>query len=360
MRAEFSRYIICVLFFSVLACTSSLAQVPVQPLVQPSPKELADAMQGMANSLLDRFDNMPSIKFLLQEDNRFYDKTGGLHALAFYDPNTKIIYVNPGYTSRASYLQMVDTVKHELIHAWVHWRGLLDNVGGGHNEAFIRKAIELQIDLDPTLTKFPEARAIYERLTRSANRFREEKERGRGATIIFRDRDPSKDEGFYGQDIFEFRFVTFSYDVRGESTVKSQEQQLYKVLAKPQVGEMYLWRDQNWRVYAITGSIVWLTEANVKTATKLIPFQKGTHEWYFQVPADMQWYAITLPRTGRFSVQQKGGSQNYAIQGSGINNSFNLPSGADVEISINGGEVLYIMATRRTNASIEIRFKLKD
>ena len=132
MKPQSFKHLLAILFFTVVACTSSVAQV-AQPLVRPSAREVADAMQGMANNLLSRFDNMPGVKFLLREDSRFYDANGGLHALAFYDPNTKLIYVNPGYTSKATYLQMVDTVMHELIHAWVHWRGLLDNVGGGHN-----------------------------------------------------------------------------------------------------------------------------------------------------------------------------------------------------------------------------------
>jgi hypothetical protein len=62
--------------------------------------------------------------------------------------------------------------------------------------------------------------------------------------------DPSKDEGAFGHNIYEFWYVSDTNNVNERYTVKQ----------KPRIGERYVWRNQSWKIYAITGSRVWLTK----------------------------------------------------------------------------------------------------
>lgn len=252
-----------VLVICVLTCNKALAQ-DTERLVELSDKDFEAAMQGMGDEFLDRFDNMPSIRFVLKEDSRFY-KNGQLHALAFYtrDENRKpVIYVNPGYTNRASYKQMVNTVFHELIHAWVDWRKIGDRVAEGHGEAFIRKALEIGINIDSTLAAFPEARAIYNRLTgisigRNGSRKTDDNSSDSSGP---RRRGDSIEDKDYGQDVYDFKFVTAAYDDENRKFITNY---LLKVKSKPKIGSRYTWQDESWRVYLIQDTTIWLTEANI-------------------------------------------------------------------------------------------------
>lgn len=120
-----------------------------------------DALQYTADQLLPLFDNMPSVRVKVGNDPHF--KTS--KALAFWRQHEKTIYIRPDYFKGAEPDDLVDTLKHELIHVWTDWKGFYTDKDGGHGEAFIRKAISLGINLRGTLAIYPGAREIYNRLT---------------------------------------------------------------------------------------------------------------------------------------------------------------------------------------------------
>src|SRR5437868_2118558 len=89
----------------------------------------------IADDLLPLFDNMPSVKVIVEYCEYAYAKPQ-----AFYNGNIHIM------TSHGS--KLTNTLKHELTHAWVHWKGYPpDPRVGGHCEHFMRKAEEVGCDL---------------------------------------------------------------------------------------------------------------------------------------------------------------------------------------------------------------------
>lgn len=60
--------------------------------------------------------------------------------------------------------------------------------------------------------------------------------------------DPDREEGAFGNNVFEFWYVSGDH----------REAQRYTMKERPQVGRCYSWRDRSWRIYTVTGSRVWL------------------------------------------------------------------------------------------------------
>jgi hypothetical protein len=122
-------------------------------------------LQAAVNNLLYLFDHMPAVPVQVKHDDYFLRKPG---VLAFYRPRTKQIVVKPDYLRDAQMPDVIDTLKHELIHAWLHWKGI-DEFGefldDGHSEWFIKKALEIGVDVEFLLTT-PEAVNIYNRVAR--------------------------------------------------------------------------------------------------------------------------------------------------------------------------------------------------
>lgn len=123
----------------------------------------------MADVMLPLFDNMPRVLLAVKDDAAFHKDPSPL--AVYLSPN---ILINPNHPPTSSFNNLKDTICHELIHAWLHWKGL-DRVGefldDCHNEWFVRKALEinkmnidgLKVDVEFLLTT-PKAIDIYNRV----------------------------------------------------------------------------------------------------------------------------------------------------------------------------------------------------
>jgi hypothetical protein len=234
-----------------------------QPAVQITDKEYEAMLQGMADKVLYKFNSMPSIRFVLKDDPYFY-KNGKLHALAFYTRDERgkpVIYVNPAYHKESKTLSLTETVFHELIHAWVDWKGLSSNVGGGHNEAFLKKAIEFNLELSGTLATFPEAREIYDRLIKNRGIARGKDDSG------LKGCEPWTSVGCFGKNIYQYQF----FDQINVNEYKFKESRLFIIGDLPKLGSTFSWQElfpgKTWRVHSISGSVIQILEVKVGAST---------------------------------------------------------------------------------------------
>jgi|ERR1043165_1492680 hypothetical protein len=118
-------------------------------------------LQKTANELLYLFDNMEPVLVVCMDNPKFKEQP---ECGAFYSYAKKTIYFNPEFVKEADFqTEVVPSIKHELIHAWLHRKGI-DQMGKefapGHNEWFVRKAVELGLDV-LYLIKTPEAMHLY-------------------------------------------------------------------------------------------------------------------------------------------------------------------------------------------------------
>ena len=125
--------------------------------------------QDMADAMLPLFDNMPQVVVLVEDHQVF---TRDPFPLAVYrHPN---IIINPSHARTCSYDEIQETLCHELIHAWLSWKGLEGRgelLDEGHDELFVKKALEinkkriesLSVDVDYLLAT-PKAVNIYNRV----------------------------------------------------------------------------------------------------------------------------------------------------------------------------------------------------
>lgn len=125
--------------------------------------------QDMADEMLPHFDNMPQVVVLV-EDNEVFHRDP-YPAAVYSCPN---ILIDPRYAMICSYNDMQGTICHELIHAWLDWKGLLgrgEHLDEHHSELFVKKALEinqkkirnLNVDID-YLLKTSEDVDIYNRV----------------------------------------------------------------------------------------------------------------------------------------------------------------------------------------------------
>jgi hypothetical protein len=126
-------------------------------------------LQAMADVMLPLFDNMPRVLLVVRDDEAFHTYPQPLAVYSY--PR---ILINPTHPSTSSFNDLKGTICHELIHAWLNWKGL-DRKGEfldeHHNEWFIKKALEinqmnvdgLKVDVEYLLTN-PKAIEIYTRL----------------------------------------------------------------------------------------------------------------------------------------------------------------------------------------------------
>lgn len=113
--------------------------------------------QEMADAMLPLFDNMPQVVVLVQDHEAFQREP--FPAAIYAWPN---IVINPSHARTCSYEEMQDTICHELIHAWMHWKGVATGefLDTHHDEWFVKKALEinqkkidsLNVDVDYLLT----------------------------------------------------------------------------------------------------------------------------------------------------------------------------------------------------------------
>jgi hypothetical protein len=125
--------------------------------------------QDMADEMLPLFDNMPQVVVLV-EDNEVFHRDS--YPVAVYShPN---ILINPRFAMICSYTDIKGTICHELIHAWLCWKGLVgrgEHLDEHHSELFLKKALEinrkrirdLSVDVD-YLLKNSEDLDIYNRV----------------------------------------------------------------------------------------------------------------------------------------------------------------------------------------------------
>ena len=136
-----------------------------------SPRLAADTkvFQDMADAMLPHFDNMPQVVVLV-EDHEVFTRDP-FPAAVYSHPN---IIINPSHARTCSYDEIQGTICHELIHAWLQWKGLVgtgEHLDDHHNELFVKKALEvnqkdidsLNVDVDYLLAT-PKAVDIYNRV----------------------------------------------------------------------------------------------------------------------------------------------------------------------------------------------------
>lgn len=104
------------------------------------------------------FSDLPPVKarFAIPSDSR-YTTSAGWHTVLGG------IVIHP--TTLKSPTELTNIIKHELIHYWDSVMGEWDEETKGHGEDFLKKAIELNVDLTTTFKKYPKSLQIYQRLT---------------------------------------------------------------------------------------------------------------------------------------------------------------------------------------------------
>lgn len=133
-----------------------------------------------------------------------------------------------------------------------------------------------------------------------------------GSRVWLSNLDPAREEGAFGDDIFEFWYVTFTFDANGNGTVQSRENHQHKVTAKPQVNERYTWQGQTWRVYTLTGSRVWLS--NLDPSREEGAFGNNVYEF---------WYVtFSYDSNGRGTVVNRENMLHTVIQKPQMNESY--------------------------------------
>lgn len=158
MNTKSLKFVIAILFFAVPAVGKGHPNDSASPDLVYHQKSL----QGMADNQLCLFDNMPSVRVLIRDHEQF--KKENLRAFFSYFEGWPTVIVNPKWMRQASYLKMENIVTHELIHAWINWQGLQETVNGGHGELFLRKAMEIGLDVRDTVNKYAKLKPIYKRL----------------------------------------------------------------------------------------------------------------------------------------------------------------------------------------------------
>jgi hypothetical protein len=119
--------------------------------------------------MLPLFDNMPPVVVLVEDNEVFHRDPYPVGV--FSRPN---ILIDPRFAMICSFNDMQDLICHELIHAWLDWKGLLgrgEYLDEHHGELFVKKALEinqkrirnLKVDLD-YLLKDSEDIDIYNRV----------------------------------------------------------------------------------------------------------------------------------------------------------------------------------------------------
>ena len=100
------------------------------------------------------FENMPCPPISIGKEQEFDAK----NAKAHYVSDRKVIEISPKFAHDFLLLNDIkNTIKHELIHAWTHWRGYYptENNDEWHGEWFLWKAHKVGVDVqyllaDPT------------------------------------------------------------------------------------------------------------------------------------------------------------------------------------------------------------------
>lgn len=93
-------------------------------------------LQSQADSYLPLFDNMPSVPVRVVNERIAKDRN-----VAYFDPVRKTIFFKREYLNRGQ--GVTGTLKHEMVHAWMHWKGKDWDANRTHGPTFQAKLTEV-------------------------------------------------------------------------------------------------------------------------------------------------------------------------------------------------------------------------
>ncbi|CAN5361506.1 hypothetical protein BH10ACI1_BH10ACI1_02750 [soil metagenome] len=92
--------------------------------------KIQNNLQEMTDGFLYLFDDMPKVKVLLINEKIDNSRVAAYGGGGF-------IYVKHEHYRTAKYHQLVNTIKHELTHNWIYWKGI--KMDDPHGEEFQSK-----------------------------------------------------------------------------------------------------------------------------------------------------------------------------------------------------------------------------
>jgi hypothetical protein len=99
-------------------------------------------LQSQADSYLYLFDNMPPVPVRVINQPIAKDKN-----FAYFDPLRKVIFIRQEYITQGRGVEK--TLKHEMVHAWMDWKGMNWKFSKNHGPTFQAKLKEvLQEEFD--------------------------------------------------------------------------------------------------------------------------------------------------------------------------------------------------------------------
>ncbi len=108
------------------------------------PAKTEQALQALCRKFLPLFE-IPEPKVSIQPPDVF--RGGGTgRVVAHFVRAQYAIEINSEYLARATASDLADTMKHELIHAWIHQKGIYQS--DCHDETFCQKARSVGVSLD--------------------------------------------------------------------------------------------------------------------------------------------------------------------------------------------------------------------
>lgn len=127
------------------------------------PDEFTAVMKGIVSSLYAlHFHDLPFIPISIGSDSNAFESDT---LQGRYLPDERRIELSPKYFKpKADLENMVDTIKHEIVHAWLHYYGYPDR-GNEHGEWFLWKANEVDVDVRYLLGD-PKRAEIWEKIQR--------------------------------------------------------------------------------------------------------------------------------------------------------------------------------------------------
>ena len=93
-------------------------------------------LQSQADSYLFLFDQMPSVPIRVVDEELAKNRN-----IAYFDPVRKVIFVKQAYLDKGQ--GIADTLKHEMVHAWMHWKGMDKKASRTHGATFQAKLKEV-------------------------------------------------------------------------------------------------------------------------------------------------------------------------------------------------------------------------
>jgi hypothetical protein len=96
-------------------------------------------LQAQADSYLYLFDHMPSVPIRVVNQPIAKGKN-----VAYFDPLRKVIFIKQEYLNRKR--DITNTLKHEMVHAWINWKGLDRKATHSHDATFHVKLREVQYE----------------------------------------------------------------------------------------------------------------------------------------------------------------------------------------------------------------------